>query len=253
MICIFAVIRGLLYPLAGTVIGSALVFFTKRNPTKRFMTVLDSLAGGIMCAASFFSLIRPAVEQSENHSVFSMLSCSAGFFSGLIVFILINKITEKVLSEKNKSGNMMFFAVTVHNIPEGMAVGVVFAGILTGREDVSIASALTLSLGIAMQNIPEGAIIALPQNMRGKSRQRAFLYGVFSGLAELFAGIVTLSAATLVYGILPFSLCFAAGAMFYVVLSELSEGFTDKKNSVVSLISFDSGFIIMMLLDTMLG
>lgn len=249
----FVVISGLLYPFIGTSLGSAFVFFSKRKPTKRFMTVLDSLAGGIMCAASFFSLIRPAIEQAENHTVLSRLFCSVGFFSGLVAFILINKITEKILSEKSKSGNMMFFAVTVHNIPEGMAVGVVFAGLLTGREDVSIASAMTLSLGIAMQNIPEGAIIAIPQNMRGKSRQTAFLYGVFSGVAELFAGALTLSAAAFVYGILPFSLCFAAGAMFYVVLSELSGGFTDKKNSVVSLISFDTGFVIMMLLDTMLG
>ena len=249
----FVVFRGLLYPFIGTLTGSAFVFFSKRKPTERFMTVLDSLAGGIMCAASFFSLIRPAIEQAENHTVLSRLFCSVGFFSGLVAFILINKITEKILSEKSKSGNMMFFAVTVHNIPEGMAVGVVFAGLLTGREDVSIASAMTLSLGIAMQNIPEGAIITIPQNMRGKSRQTAFLYGVFSGVAELFAGALTLSAAAFVYGILPFSLCFAAGAMFYVVLSELSGGFTDKKNSVVSLISFDTGFVIMMLLDTMLG
>lgn len=249
----FVVFRGLLYPFIGTLTGSAFVFFSKRKPTERFMTVLDSLAGGIMCAASFFSLIRPAIEQAENHTVLSRLFCSVGFFSGLVTFILINKITEKILSEKSKSGNMMFFAVTVHNIPEGMAVGVVFAGLLTGREDVSIASAMTLSLGIAMQNIPEGAIITIPQNMRGKSRQTAFLYGVFSGVAELFAGALTLSAAAFVYGILPFSLCFAAGAMFYVVLSELSGGFTDKKNSVVSLISFDTGFVIMMLLDTMLG
>lgn len=253
VICIFAVIRGLLYPLLGTFAGSGFVFFTQSRSSSHMLTILDSLAGGIMCAASFFSLIKPAIEQASVRSVLSLLSCSTGFFSGVIAFIFINKFIEGLLRSSNKSENMMFLAVTVHNIPEGMAVGVVLSGILFGRSDVSIASALAMAVGIAVQNIPEGAIISLNKHMRGSSRLKAFSYGIFSALAELLAGVITLCFSAFIYGILPFSLCFAAGAMIYVVLSELSGGFNDDKKREISLFSFASGFVIMMLLDTMLS
>lgn len=249
----FLMLRGLLYPFLGTLVGSAFVFFTGNKPTVRFMAVLDSFAAGIMCAASFFSLIRPAVTQAEADGNIPKLFCCIGFFAGVILFIFLNKFTEKIFSRQDMSGNMLLWAVSVHNIPEGMAVGVVYAGILMGKDSVGISGALALSLGIAMQNIPEGAIISLPLMARGKSRLSSFLYGSVSGAAELIAGVITLFAASFIYSILPFSLCFAAGAMFYVVMRELSVNFTDRKTADVSLCFFAAGFVIMMLLDTYLG
>ena len=148
---------------------------------------------------------------------------------------------------------MLMLAVSLHNIPEGMAVGVIYAGLMSGGCDISASSAIALSLGIALQNIPEGAIISLPLCVRGKSRIKSFLCGTVSGVAELIAGILTLFLSSFVRGILPFSLCFAAGAMFYVVLTELSGNFTSKKNASASVLTFGCGFIIMMLLDTFFG
>ena len=217
------------------------------------MSVLDSLAAGIMCAASFFSLILPAVNQGEADGGLAKLSCSIGFFTGIIFFILTDKLLKKYMSRKNMSGNMLLLAVSLHNIPEGMAVGVVYAGLLTGNAVIGTAGALTLSLGIAMQNIPEGAIISLPLKLRGAKRKTAFLCGTVSGIAELAAAVITLFLSGFIYALLPFSLCFAAGAMFYVVLRELSVNFTDRKTADVSLFFFAAGFVVMMLLDTYLG
>ena len=246
-------VRGILYPFLGTIIGSAFVFFVSFAPSRRFMSVLDSLAAGVMCAASFFSLILPAVNQGEADGGLSRLSCSTGFFTGIIFFILTDKLLKKYLSGKSKSGNMLLLAVSLHNIPEGMAVGVVYAGLLTGNAVIGTAGALALSLGIAMQNIPEGAIISLPLKLRGKKRKTAFLCGTVSGIAELAAAVITLFLSGFIYALLPFSLCFAAGAMFYVVLRELSVNFTDRKTADVSLFFFAVGFVLMMLLDTYFG
>lgn len=250
---IFLTVRGILYPFLGTVLGSAFVFFTRHTPTRRLMSVLDSLAAGIMCAASFFSLILPAVNQGDALGGLSKLSCSIGFFSGIIFFVMSDKLLKKYLSYKDMAGNMLLLAVSLHNIPEGMAVGVVYAGLLTGNSVIGAAGALTLSLGIAMQNIPEGAIISLPLKARGRKRKTAFLCGTVSGVAELAAAVVTLFISGFVYALLPFSLCFAAGAMFYVVMRELSVNFTDRKTADVSLCFFAAGFVVMMLLDTYLG
>ena len=246
-------VRGILYPFIGTVLGSAFVLFMKNKPSSRFMAVLDSLAAGIMCSASFFSLILPAIAQAENEGVISQLSCSTGFFAGILIFILLSFVTEKILRSENMSGNMLIWAVSLHNIPEGMAVGVVYAGLLTGNGSVGAAGALALSVGIALQNIPEGAIISLPAKARGKKRVPAFGLGALSGVAELMASVITLFFSSFVYSVLPFSLCFAAGAMLYVVMSELSGNFTDKENSAISLVFFGLGFIVMMLLDTLSG
>ena len=249
----FLTVRGILYPFLGTILGSAFVFFIRFSPSGRFMSVLDSLAAGIMCAASFFSLILPAVNQGESDGGLSKLSCSLGFFAGIVFFILTDKLLKKYLSLKNMSGNMLLLAVSLHNIPEGMAVGVVYAGIITGNSVIGTAGALALSLGIAMQNIPEGAIISLPLKQRGMKRKTAFLCGTVSGIAELAAAVITLFLSGFIYALLPFSLCFAAGAMFYVVLRELSVNFTDRKTADASLFFFDVGFILMMLLDTYFG
>ncbi len=250
---IFLTVRGILYPFLGTVLGSAFVLFARHTPTVRFMSVLDSLAAGIMCAASFFSLILPAVNQGDAQGGFAKLSCSIGFFTGIVFFVLTDKLLKKYLSHKDVSGNKLFLAVSLHNIPEGMAVGVVYAGLLAGDSVIGTAGALTLSLGIAMQNIPEGAIISLPLKARGKKTKTAFLCGTVSGVAELAAAVITLFLSGFIYTLLPFSLCFAAGAMFYVVLRELSVNFTDRKTADVSLCFFAAGFVIMMLLDTYLG
>ena len=249
----FLTVRGILYPFLGTVLGSSFVFFAKHTPSRRLMSVLDSLAAGIMCAASFFSLILPAVEQGDADGGLSELSCSMGFFAGIVFFVFADKLLKKYLFHNDMSGNMLLLAVSLHNIPEGMAVGVVYAGLLTGNAVVSTAGALALSLGIAMQNIPEGAIISLPLTARGKNRKAAFLLGTLSGIAELAAAVITLFFSGFIYELLPFSLCFAAGAMFYVVLRELSVNFTDKKTADVSLFFFAAGFVLMMLLDTYLG
>ena len=249
---LFLTVRGLLYPLLGTLLGSAFVLFTRNKPTSRLLAVLDSIASGIMCAAAFFSLILPAINQAEKDSLTAQLSCSTGFFAGILIFILLSKVSGKIFEQTDLSGNMLVWAVSLHNIPEGMAVGVVYAGLLAGNTDIGVAGAVTLSLGIALQNIPEGAIISLPMSARGKSRLTAFLYGSVSGIMELVAAIITLFFSSFVYGVLPFSLCFAAGAMFYVVLSELSGNFTSKKNGDISLVFFGIGFIVMMLLDTLM-
>lgn len=249
----FLTINGILYPFMGTLLGSAFVFFAKSKPTARFMAILDSLAAGIMCAASFFSLILPAVNQGAQVGGLSKLSCSIGFFSGIILFIITDKLLKKYLSTKDLSGNMLMLAVSLHNIPEGMAVGVVYAGLLSGNSAVSITGALSLSFGIAMQNIPEGAIISLPLKARGEKRTAAFLAGTVSGIAELAAAVITLFFSGFIYALLPFSLCFAAGAMFFVVMRELSVNFSDRKNWDTSLFFFAAGFVVMMLLDTYLG
>lgn len=250
---IFLTLRGLLYPFLGTLLGSAFVFFARHTPSRRFMSVLDSLAAGIMCAASFFSLILPAINQGETSGELSMLSCSVGFFTGIILFVFSDKLLKKYLSYKDDSGNKLFLAVSLHNIPEGMAVGVAYAGLLSGNSVISTAGALTLSIGIAMQNIPEGAIISLPLKARGKNRKTAFLLGTVSGAAELAASLITLFFSGFIYVLLPFSMCFAAGAMFYVVMRELSVNFSDKKTADMSLFCFALGFTLMMLLDTFLG
>lgn len=245
---------GLSLPFIGTLLGSAFVFFMKKSPSEKLMTMLDSFAAGIMCAASFFSLISPATQSAEGKGAMALLSCSLGFFSGMAVFIMSDRLMKKIPStETSRSGKMLMLAVSLHNIPEGMAVGVVYAGLLGFSENVSVTGALSLSIGIALQNIPEGAIISMPLNVRDKNKCTAFLHGAVSGIAELIPAVLTLFLSAFVDFILPFSLCFAAGAMFFVVLSELSEGFNAKDRRILSLFVFSLGFTVMMLLDTFLS
>lgn len=187
------VLSGLLIPFIGTIIGSAFVFFMKKTPDVRLMTFLDSIAAGVMCAASFFSLIRPACEKAEETGLGQLLLCSCGFFSGIIVFVLISELISFLCSEnKEYSGKLLLLAVSIHNIPEGMAVGVVYGGLIAASGDSEISAALSLSLGIALQNIPEGAIISLPLKAKGENRVRAFINGAISGVAELIPGVLTL-------------------------------------------------------------
>ena len=251
---IYLVFQGLLYPFLGTVLGSLFVFFLKKQPDRRFMIILDSFAAGIMCAASFFSLIAPATERASEDGKGALAVCCLGFFLGIILFIPVDNLMNHFFSkEEADSGRLLLVAVSVHNIPEGMAVGVVYAGILYGQDSINIAAALALSIGIAIQNIPEGAIISLPLKARGKGSFNAFLSGLLSGVAELTAGVFTLFISSVVSSVLPLSLCFAAGTMFYVVMNELSAGFQDSRYAKLSSGVFATGFCVMMLLDTLFG
>lgn len=248
-------VLGLLYPFFGTVFGSSFVFFMKkRNPEKAMMVVFDGLAAGVMCAASYFSLISPACESAEKKGIIPLLLCSVGFFFGMGVFILTDVFLNKCMNGyKDKSSKMLFWAVTIHNIPEGMAVGIVWAGLLFSYSDTLLAGAVSLSVGIALQNIPEGAIISLPLKAKSKGTFKSFLYGVYSGIAELCSGIITLFLSSYAIGILPFFMCFAAGAMFFVVMRELSADFSEEQNGRKALLTFAVGFTVMMLLDTLVG
>ncbi len=248
------ILLGLLLPLAGTVAGSSLVFFLKRAPDIRFMTLLDSLAAGVMCAASFFSLISPACEKASAQGSLQLFLCSLGFFSGVIIFVIITRLTEKSFSDRtDASGRLLMTAVTIHNIPEGMAVGIVYAGLILTEDFSGLSAALSLSMGIALQNVPEGAIISMPLKAKGTGALRAFVSGFISGVAELIPAALTLFLFSFIDSILPFSLCFAAGAMFFVVMKELSVGFHSGKNRDIALFVFAAGFTLMMLLDTFLG
>ena len=157
----FLTVRGLLMPFIGTLLGSSLVIFSRHRPSRRLLAVLDSLAAGIMCSASFFSLILPALQQAEADGIFSRIFCSVGFFSGIAMFVIVNNVLNRFLSGRDMTGNMLMLSVSLHNIPEGMAVGVVYAGLVSGNSHIGTAAAMALSFGIAMQNIPEGAIISL--------------------------------------------------------------------------------------------
>lgn len=250
---IWSVVRGLLYPFLGTVLGSSFVFFMKKEPGKRLMVFLDSFAAGIMCAAAFFSLISPAVSQAETEGEISLLFCTVGFFVGIAVFVLTEKLLLILLGKSGNSANLLLWAVSIHNIPEGLAVGVIYSGLLYGTTDVNLSAAVSLSLGIAMQNIPEGAIVSLPLKTRGMKQSKAFFSGLISAAAELISGVFALFLFSFSNRILPFSMCFAAGAMFYVILAELSDHFCDKKTSPGALSVFAMGFCLMMMLDTFLG
>lgn len=245
------VIKGLLYPFFGTVLGSSFVFFLKKKENKRMLAALNSIAAGVMAAASFFSLISPAVNQAENKGSLSLFSCSIGLFFGIFCFIIIDLIVNNAYRKDRR--NLLIWAVTLHNMPEGMAVGVVLFGVFSNNSEISVAGALSLSVGIALQNIPEGAIISLPAKAAGEKTPVAFIKGLVSGLAELFAGIITFFFASFVSEIMPFFLCFAAGTMIYVVLAELSVEFVNNENKSTNLLLFGVGFMIMMLLDTFLG
>ncbi len=207
-----------------------------------------------MCAASFFSLIQPACETASEKGRLPLFMCSVGFCTGMLLFVFIDKkLKSACFEEKDLSGGMLLWAVTLHNIPEGMAVGVVYAGLLTANVSTAPAGAVSLSLGIALQNIPEGAIISMPLKAKGKNLSGAFFCGILSGIAELLAAMLTLLLASFVDSILPFALCFAAGAMVFVVLRELSEDFSSEKYCCFSLAVFSAGFTLMMLLDTLTG
>ena len=253
---------GIMIPFLGTALGSACVFFMKKSLGDLVQRSLAGFAAGVMVAASIWSLLIPAIEQSEGMGKLSFLPAFIGFWSGVLFLLLLDHLIPCLHVGSNQSEGpksrldrttMMVLAVTLHNIPEGMAVGVVYAGFLSGNTQITAASALVLSLGIAIQNFPEGAIISMPLRAEGESKGKAFLGGVLSGVVEPVEAVLTLLAAQLVIPALPYLLSFAAGAMLYVVVEELIPEMSQGKHSNIGTIFFAVGFSVMMTLDVALG
>ena len=256
------IISVVLLPFLGTTIGSAFVFFLKDKMNIRLQRILTGFAAGVMVAASVWSLIIPAMEQSEHMGKLAFLPAFAGVWLGFLFLLLLDHFIPHLhLNAQCPEGKscglgkstMMVMAVALHNLPEGMAVGVVAAGWLTGNESISAAAALALSLGIALQNLPEGAIISMPLKSNGMGRGRAFGYGVASGIIEPIGAVITIVLAGLVVPILPYLLSFAAGAMLYVVVEELIPEMSEGEHSNIGTVFFAVGFTLMMMLDVALG
>ncbi|MDY2686384.1 MAG: ZIP family metal transporter [Selenomonadaceae bacterium] len=256
------VLEGLLIPFLGTSLGAACVFVMKQELSMRVQKALMGFAAGIMVAASVWSLLIPSMEESAALGSLAFLPAVIGFWIGTVFLLALDHIiphlhlyAQEAEGPKSKLSKtiMMALAVTLHNIPEGMAVGVVLAGWLAGGGDISFGGAFALSLGIAIQNFPEGAIVSMPLRAAGSSRGRAFALGVLSGVVEPIGGILTILAASLVIPVLPYLLSFAAGAMLYVVVEELIPEMSAGKHSNIGVICFAVGFTLMMALDVALG
>ena len=256
------VFLGLLIPFFGTTLGASCVFFMKKTLSDLVQRSLAGFAAGVMAAASIWSLLIPAIEQSENMGKLSFLPAFIGFWIGVLFLLLLDHMiphlhvgSDQAEGPKSKLGRstMMMLAVTLHNSPEGMAVGVMYAGFLAGNAQITAASALALSLGIAIQNFPEGAIISMPLRAEGESKERALLGGVLSGVVEPIGAALTILAAQLVIPALPYLLSFAAGAMLYVVVEELIPEMSQGRHSNIGTLFFAVGFSVMMVLDVALG
>ncbi len=251
------VLTALLIPLLGTALGSAFVFFMKKDMPALLQKVLLGFASGVMVAASVWSLIIPSIEMGEGTS--AIIPPTVGLLAGFAFLLLIDYITPHIHASGEAEGPeshlsrtaKLALAVTIHNFPEGMAVGVAIAGALTA--DFNMAGALALSLGIAIQNAPEGAIISMPLRAAGNSRWKSFVIGALSGIVEPLGGALVLLLATSVLGIMPYMLAFAAGAMLYVVVEELVPEYSQGKHSNIGTIGFALGFALMMVLDVVLG
>ena len=253
---------GLLIPFLGTTAGAACVFFMKKTLGDLVQRSLAGFAAGVMVAASIWSLLIPAIDQSAHLGKLSFLPAFAGFWCGILFLLVLDHLiphlhvgSEQAEGPKSNLSRtvMMVLAVTLHNIPEGMAVGVIYAGFLSDNPQITAASALALSLGIAIQNFPEGAIISLPLRAEGESKGRAFLGGVFSGVVEPIGAVLTILAAQLVIPALPYLLSFAAGAMLYVVVEELIPEMSQGRHSNLGTVFFAVGFSVMMVLDVALS
>ena len=256
----FEVFKGIILPFIGTTLGSACVFFIKKSLKKGLKEAISGLAAGVMIAASVWSLLIPAMEYevSQNLGAFSFLPATIGLWLGVLFLLLMDKvIPEPNIASGDISGitknKMLFLSVSLHNLPEGMAVGVVYAALVSSGNLDNLSGAFALSLGIAIQNFPEGAIVSMPLANDGIKKWRAFLYGVLSGIIEPIGAALTLLAIAFVLPILPCLLGFAAGAMIYAVLKELSPIITNDEKSNIGILFFSAGFSIMMILDVALG
>ena len=256
------IILGIILPFIGTTIGSSLVFLMKNKLNSKIQKILLGFAAGVMIAASIWSLITPSINLSSHLGDFSFIPAAVGFLLGigfllvldsLIPHMHLNSEEPEGVKTNLKKSTMLVFAVALHNIPEGMAVGVVLAGAIYGDTVLTLAGALSLAIGIAIQNLPEGAIISMPLKEEGESKSKSFLLGVLSGILEPIAAIVTILLVQYVTPILPYILSFAAGAMIYVVVEELIPEAQDGEHSNIATISLAIGFVLMMILDIALG
>lgn len=256
-----SVIIGILIPFIGTALGSGCVFFMAKQMNQIVQKLLLGFASGVMIAASVWSLLIPSINMSESLGKLAFIPAAIGFLLGMGFLLLLDETVPHMhLDEKEegrKSGlkktTMLVLAVTLHNIPEGMAVGVVFAGMMAGNATISLTGAIALALGIAIQNFPEGAIISMPLRSEGMSKAQAFLYGSLSGIVEPIASIITIMLSNILIPILPYLLSFAAGAMAYVVVEELIPEASEGEHSNLATIGFALGFVVMMILDVALG
>lgn len=238
-----------------------MVFLLRDQLTEKVQKSLTGFAAGVMVAASFWSLLAPALEEAENMGKFAFVPAAVGFLVGMGFLLLLDVITPHMHMDNEEEGpksglkrtTKLILAVTLHNIPEGMAVGVVFAGWLYGTSNITMASALALSIGIAIQNFPEGAIVSMPLRAGGMKKSKTFVLGTLSGAVEPVAGLITVLAAGFVVPILPYLLSFAAGAMMYVVVEELIPEMSEGKHSNLGTVAFAAGFTLMMILDVALG
>ncbi len=259
---IFTVIQGVLLPFLGTILGAASVLFMKNRAYPLVQRGLTGFAAGVMVAASVWSLLIPAMEQAEGLGKWAFAPAVAGFWLGTLFLLVLDRRIPH-LHQGNcepegpkaslKKTTMLVLAVTLHNIPEGMAVGVVYAGWLSGNETITLAGAVTLSAGIALQNFPEGAIISLPLRSEGMGKGESFLWGTMSGAVEPLAALLTIWAAQWVVPVLPYLLGFAAGAMVYVVVEELIPEMSQGRHSNLGTLCFGLGFTLMLALDVALG
>ena len=249
-------------PFLGTVLGSAMVFLMRKEINKKIEKLLLGFASGVMIAASIWSLLIPSIDMAKEQGDVEWIPAAIGFLLGIVFLLVLDSLiphlhlnTEKPegLKAKLKKEIMLVLAVTLHNIPEGMAVGVVLAGSLIGDTGISMAGAITLAIGIAIQNFPEGAIISMPLKSEGMSKIKAFAYGALSGIVEPIGAIITILLTSIVVPILPYLLSFAAGAMVYVVVEELIPESQAGEHSNIGTIGVAIGFVIMMILDVALG
>lgn len=256
------VLNGILIPFIGTVLGSSCVLFMRRAMNIMIQRALTGFAAGVMVAASVWSLLIPSMDYSESMGRMAFIPAAVGFLGGIAFLLILDHVIPHLHMNSSqaegpkshlKKTTMLLMAVTLHNLPEGMAVGVVYAGYLSGNIQINAMAAAALSIGIAIQNFPEGAIISMPLRSEGVSRGKAFLYGALSGIVEPIGAFLTIIAAPFIVPVLPYFLSFAAGAMIYVVIEELIPEMSQGKHSNIGTIMFAAGFTIMMILDVALG
>lgn len=253
---------GLIIPFLGTTLGSAMVFFMKNKINNKVEKILLGFASGVMIAASVWSLLIPSIDMAEEQGVIAWIPATVGFLLGMLFLLVLDNVIPHLHLNSNKpegmksklqKTTMMVLAVTLHNIPEGMAVGVVFAGAISQNSGITLAGAFALAIGIAIQNFPEGAIISMPLKSEGTSKLKAFWYGTLSGIVEPIGAILTIALTNLVVPVLPYFLSFAAGAMIYVVVEELIPESQAGEHSNIGTVGVAIGFVIMMILDVALG
>ena len=256
------VFYGIMIPFLGTALGAACVFVMKNSMSETLQKILSGFAAGVMVAASVWSLLIPSLEQSRMMGKLSFIPAVTGFWLGILFLLILDHVIPHLhVGSQESEGpktklqrtTMMVMAVTLHNIPEGMAVGVVYAGYLSGEHSISVMGALALSIGIAIQNFPEGAIVSMPLRAEGVSRRKAFLQGMISGIVEPVGALFTIIAAGVIVLAMPYLLSFAAGAMIYVVVEELIPEMAVGKHPNIGTIFFAAGFSLMMILDVALG